>query len=321
MAMDTSVQLKHSLDMASNYHDLSGIDKLRQAAKSDDETALRAAAEQFEGIFMGMLLKSMRQASDVLADQDSPLNSQQVSFYRDMYDKQLTAELAGKDGLGLADIIVQQFGGDKQFMPASALRHDGDLRRVQADLQQAREFPSEQAVAPPLQVEKKAAFNAPHEFIQTLRPLAQDAAEQLGIDAEALLAQAAVETGWGRYMMHADEQNAHNLFGIKADKRWHGEHVTVPTLEYGEHGKQTQLAQFRKYQSFGESFADYVEFIQTQPRYADARAANGNEAYFTALQAAGYATDPNYAQKIMHVMRGDTMREALSFGAQQELGE
>lgn len=320
--MEMNTKLSNPLEMSRNVHDLSSIDKLRQAAKSGDKGALEEAAKQFEGIFVQMMLKSMRQAQDVLADKDSPFNSQQVTFYRDMHDKQLSTELATNSSLGLADIIVQQFGGSESFMPAEALRNDGNLAALQADptLRISTQAPIHvSAVTEPSlssggsQVDKKSGFASPKDFVKTLYPMAQRAAEVLNIDPKALLAQAAVETGWGQYVMHQGESSAHNLFGIKADSRWQGKAVNVSTLEYRDGTAHKEQAQFRRYDSYSESMQDYVDFMQSNPRYSEALSqTQDTHQYFNALQQAGYATDPNYAKKVLKVMDSDVFSASIN---------
>ena len=137
-----------------------------------------------------------------------------------------------------------------------------------------------------------------------LAPYAEKAAERLGVDAKALLAQAALETGWGKAVIcHPDGTSSNNLFNIKADGRWDGERVAKQTLEYRQGVAAKEMAQFRSYSSLEESFNDYADFLTGSPRYADALKQGGDSAaYVEALQEAGYATDPAYAEKIKRIM-------------------
>lgn len=294
--MIQSQHVQNQLEMSRNVHDIKGMDKLRQAAKSGDENALREAAQQFEAIFVQMMLKSMRQAQDSMEDKSNPFNSQQVKFYRDMHDQQLAVDIASNGSMGMAELIVQQFTpGENGFMPSSVLRSDGNL-----PVAPTATTSQEQHVKPV----KSAAFATPEEFIQKLLPQAKQAAEQLGIDPQALVAQAAVETGWGQFMIHDHRgQNSHNLFGIKADGRWTGDKTAIDTLEFNQGVAKKEKANFRSYTSFGESLKDYVSFVKDNPRYQEA-VNNASEPgnYFSALQKAGYATDPEYADKIMSVL-------------------
>ena len=113
-----------------NFLELNGLNNIRLDAKSgnaeEKKAALKEAAQQFEAIFMQMLLKSMRKAQEVL-ESDSPFNSESTKFYRDMHDQQLAMELSSNGSLGLSDLIVRQLGGDDKFTPNSVLRNDGDI--------------------------------------------------------------------------------------------------------------------------------------------------------------------------------------------------
>lgn len=296
--MDTKLQ------QASNYHDLSELDKLRQQSKNgQDKEALQAAAKQFESVFMKMLLSSMRQASEVL-ESDSPFNSQSSKFYRDMHDQQLSMNLAETGSLGLADLIVQQLShNDTGYTPASVLRGNGNLTQTV----DSTKSPSSFSVTP--EADKQALFESPGEFIEKLLPVAEDIAEEAGIDPMIMVAQAALETGWGSKVINKEGgESSHNLFGIKADHRWNGEKAKVQTTEYRDGVRLQSAAYFRAYDSVEDSMKDYVGFLQSDPRYSKALE-NGKDPakYFESLQSAGYATDPNYAKKVISIMSGNTL--------------
>jgi flagellar protein FlgJ len=257
----------------------------------------------------------MRKAQDVMADKDSPFNSEQVKFYRDMHDTQIASDLASNGSIGLADIIVRQLGktGDG-YMPAGALRNDGNLssinRNTISSTQRAQnEILGKQSIKT-FQSFKTAAFENAQSFIEQLYPAAQKAAEQLGIDPKALLAQAAIETGWGQHMIHnTSGENSHNLFGIKADRRWQGDRAMVDTIEFEKGVAATKKAPFRVYDSFADSMQDYVGFVKQNPRYDEA--VNQSQSplnYFSELQKAGYATDPEYANKVINVFEGEQLK-------------
>lgn len=300
------IQSQHAqsqLELSRNANDIKGLDRLRQAAQSGDKDALQEAAQQFEAIFVQMMLKSMRQAQDSMEDKSNPFNSQNVKFYRDMHDQQLAVDIASNGSMGMAELIVQQFTpGENGFTPASVIRSDGNLPEEGTRKSSTGSERTDSVTRPT----KAAAFGSPEEFIQKLLPEAQQVAKLLGIDPQALVAQAAVETGWGKYMIHDHRgQNSHNLFGIKADKSWQGDKTAIDTLEYNQGVAKKQKANFRAYTSFGESLKDYVSFVKDNPRYEQAiNSASQPDAYFTELQKAGYATDPNYADKIMSVLNG-----------------
>jgi len=311
-----SLITKSPLELSRNANDIKGLDALRRAAQSGDSKALDEAAKQFEAIFVQMMLKSMRKAQDVMADKDSPFNSEQVKFYRDMHDTQVASDLASNGSIGLAEIIVRQLGktGD-DYMPAGALRNDGNLSSINRNTitstlnaqekvlgnQPIRTFPSF----------KTAAFDDAQSFIEQLYPAAQQAAEQLGIDPKALLAQAAIETGWGQHMIHnTSGQNSHNLFGIKADRRWQGDRAMVDTVEFEQGLAATKKAPFRVYDSFADSMQDYVSFVQKNPRYEEAiKKSHSPQGYFSELQKAGYATDPEYANKVISVFESEQLKQ------------
>ena len=309
-----SMSTQNQFDMARNVHDLGSINKMREAIASGDEEVLQEAAQQFEAIFVQMMLKSMRKAQDALADENSPFNSQQVKFYRDMHDQQLAADLTAGGGLGLADIIVKQLGQkDENYVPANVIRSDGDLsslnRSTVKAVDSAQQTVLESESKGVQSAKKDMMFESPQDFVQTLRPYAEKVAEKYGMDAKAIIAQAAVETGWGKYVIHhPNGDSTHNLFGIKANKDWQGEQAIVDTLEFNGSIPQKQKAAFRSYHSLQEAVDDYGRFIATQPRYIRAveNASNPN-VYTQELQNAGYATDPNYADKIMAVYNSERL--------------
>ncbi len=306
------------LDMARNVHDLGSVNKLREAIASGDEKVLKEAAQQFEAIFVQMMFKSMRKAQEAIADENSPFNSQQVKFYQEMHDQQLAADLSSGGGLGLADLIIQQLGQqDKNFTPASVIRSDGNITSLNHPLSNKVKL-AQQTVLNSNSIGSKSSYKAPmfndqESFIEALYPHAKAASEQLGTDPKAIIAQAAVETGWGKFIIHdAKGNSSHNLFGIKANPSWEGKQTVVDTLEFEGGIAKKHKATFRAYESIKEAVHDYVNFIQSQPRYQQA-VANGadTQSYFSELQSAGYATDPNYADKIMAVLKSDVMSKFL----------
>ena len=159
---------------------------------------------------------------------------------------------------------------------------------------------------------KPMAFASPEEFVATIWPHAEKAARELGINAETLVSQAALETGWGKYTMsQADGRPSHNLFGIKADQRWDGERVSIQTTEYRDGVVQKERANFRAYDSLEAGFADYVHFLKSSSRYSGALQSQGDAGnYLQQLQQGGYATDPAYASKIQGIMQGETLQVA-----------
>ncbi|MDZ4349160.1 MAG: flagellar assembly peptidoglycan hydrolase FlgJ [Xanthomonadaceae bacterium] len=155
---------------------------------------------------------------------------------------------------------------------------------------------------------------SPEQFVASIWPHAQRAASELGVPARTLVAQAALETGWGRSLPRGDDgQAGHNLFGIKAGSRWAGRIASHGTQEF-EQGQFRQVrADFRAYASPADSFRDYVALLKSSPRYADALNSGGDGRRFAqSLQSAGYATDPRYAEKLDAIANGPTMNRALA---------
>lgn len=165
-----------------------------------------------------------------------------------------------------------------------------------------------------LQAAQKMVFSGPEDFVQKLAPYAQAAAEKLGVSVRAVLAQAALETGWGKHMpKQANGSSSHNLFGMKAGSSWNGKSADVPTLEYENGVAVHRTAAFRAYSGPTQSFADYARMLSSNPRYANALGRGDDVAGFAhALRRAGYATDPSYAAKLTHIANSDTMRDALA---------
>jgi flagellar protein FlgJ len=291
------------------FHDFSGLTALKHQAREDQAGSAEKVARQFESLFVQMMVKQMRQASFG----NGLFESKQTEFVRDMYDQQLSVHLSERRGLGMAKLLRNQLGMEEaeQVEPNRSLEAYWQNPSALARSNASAAVKSE-TVAP----EEGSSVNidSPSSFVEALWSAADQAAQELGLPTEALLAQAALETGWGgRVMQAANGQSSHNLFGIKADQRWSGDRVRQETLEFEQDVAVRRREYFRTYDSFDESFRDYVAFLKANPRYTDALQNTQDAAeYFKALQDAGYATDPNYANKILRVMRGTEMQTALS---------
>ncbi|MFA5679376.1 MAG: flagellar assembly peptidoglycan hydrolase FlgJ [Pseudomonas sp.] len=148
-------------------------------------------------------------------------------------------------------------------------------------------------------------FDSPAEFATAMLPMAQKAAARLGVDPHYLVAQAALETGWGKSIIrNGDGTSSHNLFGIKTHGQWQGDSANVLTSEYRDGVRQQERASFRSYDSFEQSFNDYVDFLHRNGRYTQAlKRTESGDVFFRELQAAGYATDPRYASKVSQIAR------------------
>ena len=161
---------------------------------------------------------------------------------------------------------------------------------------------------------KRRTFESPEAFVREMWPLAERAAKMIGGSPRAILAQAALETGWGKHIAATSSgENSHNLFGIKATKAWTGERVVHSTLEFKGGAMRMAREPFRVYESFEQSFTDYAKLLANSGRYREAvNSAADPSAFFSALQSAGYATDPNYAKKLSAIAEGDVMRNAIA---------
>jgi flagellar protein FlgJ len=282
------------------FTDFQGLAELRLDARTDARSpeTLRKVASQFEALFTQMMLKSARAAK--LGD--GLFESSEQDTYLDMFDAQIALKLAQGKGIGLAELLVQQLG-----------RSAGNTGAPAADTagQNAPLAPIPSRTAAP--ADSPAGGQTATHFVRTLWPHAERAAQELGTDPRALVAQAALETGWGRSTIrHPDGRNSFNVFGIKATPDWQGGRVSVPTLEYENGVAVRQRAEFRAYGSYAEAFADYANLIKNESRYREALAARDPAAFARALQRAGYATDPAYAHKIGNVLKGAPLNQAVA---------
>ncbi|VTU26685.1 Peptidoglycan hydrolase FlgJ [Variovorax sp. PBS-H4] len=302
--------------------DVQGVDALRRTVRSSPEEGLKQVSRQFEALFMNMVLKSMRQA----VPQSGLLDSQNEKLYLSMFDQQLTQNLSGR-GVGLAEAMLAQLSrslpsavpegdGDpagmslappgglaikpqagiplgSSPMPATmpAARRSADLSLYQSNVERAP------ATVDSLQGKVDA-------FVDRMGAPAQAASEASGVPAPLILAQAALESGWGKREIRADDgTQSYNLFGIKADRGWKGPTVETTTTEYVDGEPQKVRAKFRAYGSYEEAFTDYAKFITRNPRYANVLATDDPAAAAHGLQKAGYATDPQYGQKLVRIMQ------------------
>lgn len=322
------------------YTDFKGLAKLKNQAKKESPEAVKEVAKQFESIFLNNILKNMREAK--LAE--GALDNEQTKFFNEMYDHQLAMHLSGNPGVGLADLIVKQLSPpDKDKMekkdaedylnrsagvsppdssvyqkspvratPASAAVTDaGEAGPIGEPAIMARENSRPQSGVNTTKAAHSMSIKSADEFVRRLHPYAERAARELGVEPKVILAQAALESGWGRSMLKtADGENTFNLFNIKAGKSWQGKQAKVTTLEFDQGVAKKVQAGFRAYGSFEESFRDYVALIKNNPRYQSALKNAGNaEQYMHELQRAGYASDPKYANKVMSIYQGNTMTD------------
>lgn len=297
---------------ASTYTDFQALTALRSEAQGQSPEAIKKVAKQFESLFVQMMLKSMR---DTMPE-EGLFNSKQQRMYQDMYDKQISLNISNGRGVGLAAVIERQLGGQpeeqlSQKQMSDYIKHPTMTRKIAAQLS-AIDHPYTERRH--LNSETKKLWDDPENFIQDIWPHAKKAADELGVDPEVLMAQSALETGWGKKTRQFENgENSFSLFGIKADPGWQGKAITVSTLEFKQGMMQREKAQFRAYESVAEAFNDYVDFIQSNPRYQQALEKGYSPSdYARELQQAGYATDPDYARKIDRVRNSELLKTRVS---------
>ncbi len=303
--------------------DLGKLANLKREVKADPggTEKQKQVATQFEGLFLQMMLKRMREATP----KEGLFDSQQTQMLQSMADEQLALHLA-TPGIGLSQALLAQMQkgasgdvSDAALASAKQGMNTGDLdfrsggsREVSALLGVLRNNrASDRALA--------AAEGAPDHvvgFVSKMSRAANVAAQQSGVPARLILGQAALESGWGqREIKHEDGRTSFNLFGIKAGGSWKGRVVNVLTTEY-EGGVAKKVTQpFRAYASYEESFSDYARLISSNPRYESVAQARNEIEAARRIQDAGYATDPNYAQKLIGIMsqlRGNAARSEIS---------
>lgn len=290
-----------------SYTDLNSLQNIRKNALKDQDLALRQVAQQFESMFIQMMLKSMRSANEVFG-QDNPLNSSEMKHHQDMYDKQLSLSLSSSNNVGLADAFYRQM--QKNYVPNSEnSKVNVTDKNPLSDKSNISTYQSTNIPQRIIDASVLENLKTPQDFVDAITPYAKKAAEVLGVDHKVLIAQAALETGWGEHIVRDENGNqSFNLFNIKADRRWQGASINVPTLEYVNGIAQRENANFRRYASIEDSFSDYQKFLE-QPRYQKALAVTDDANLFIKeLHSAGYATDPKYSEKISRLLNSEYIR-------------
>jgi flagellar protein FlgJ len=264
--------------------DSQSLGALKLEAGKNSKSAIKETAKQFESLFMRELIKSMREATMKSGMLDSPGGD----LGTDLLDQQFAVQMSGKAG-GLSDLIEQQLTRQMGTPPAGASQTS----------KSAAVSPSS---APSSAISKttRAPSESQASFVNQHSAAANEAERASGLPAGFMLGQAGHETGWGKHeIKHKGGASSHNLFGIKAGASWTGKVAEVTTTEYVNGVPQKQVARFRAYDSYADSFKDYARMISESPRYAKAREQTGSaHAFASGLQKAGYATDPDYAAKL-----------------------
>jgi flagellar protein FlgJ len=253
----------NATDITPSIFDQSALANIKRQVRSNDPAALKAAAQQFEAMFLQMVLKSMRDATP----KEGLFDNDQTRLYEALLDQQMSQVLAARGGTGLAKIIESQLS-----------RH----------------------ASPPTEAGADATVGG---FIEKMMPHAAEASRTSGIPARYIVGQAALETGWGQSEPRgADGQPSHNLFGIKAGSNWNGPTVEATTTEYVDGVARKRTERFRAYGSYAEAFKDYANLLTGNPRYAEAIGSSDAAGFARGLARGGYATDPAYAEKLTRII-------------------
>jgi flagellar protein FlgJ len=305
---------------ANTYTDPNGLAALKKDPSSPQ--AIKAVAQQVDALFMQMMLKSMRDASAAVGESDS----NEMGMYQDMFDKQIALTMSQHQGLGLGSLLTRQLaaqaGADTKapgaLPPAQQAPAASAAPRTLAAPPAGNASPTNPAVpigsrlpagtAPPTMTQSVT------DFIDQVLPTIRAAAHTLGINPLGMLAQAALETGWGKRMArNADGSPSMNLFGIKADESWTGARAMASTVEYSGGVATLRHTAFRAYGSVEESVKDFANLLKTSPRYRQALSAGVDaHGYVESMGRSGYATDPHYENKLNEILNGGTLRAALN---------
>jgi flagellar protein FlgJ len=298
--------------------DVQGFDAMRAQANAAPQQGLKAAAKQFDAVFMQMMLKSMREATP----SDGPFDSHDSATFTSMLDQQLAQNMGAK-GIGVADMMLKQLmrnagatasadgtgasgdssanAGNMAAMNAMAKAYANAAGSSKASLSGSG-YSADSALTPPARGVGSGKVAA---FVDRLAAPAQAASSATGIPARFIIGQAALESGWGkREIKNNDGSSTHNVFGIKATSDWTGKTASAVTTEYVNGKPQKVVEKFRAYDSYEDALTDYASVLKSNPRYAPVVEASRDAVGFAhGMQKAGYATDPQYAKKLISIMR------------------
>jgi flagellar protein FlgJ len=294
--------------------DFQSLHELKVAATKDPKEALPQVAKQFEGIFLRTMLKTMRMGSHFI-DEKNPFRGRNAETFQEMLDGQYVDKITSStSGLGLADVLTQQLGGkvqkSKNMLEIGQIPSKYTIPKI--DVPQINAVNAKEVVLTD-KASESTSSKMIDDFISSIWAKAKQAAESMGLDPKILIAQAALETGWGQFIAKdVDGSSSNNLFNIKSGNNTKHDSVQIKTTEYIADTPIKMSASFRKYSSVEESFNDYISLIQNSDRYQNALAnARSPERYVNELSKAGYATDPNYGSKILSIYHGEELNQAM----------
>lgn len=281
--------------------DFQHLNELRVEANHDAKKALPEVAKQFEGIFLQSMLKTMRMGQHFL-DESSPFSGKNQATFQEMLDGQYVNTLSESKGVGLAAMLAKQ-------LENSVGNQDKPIKNTSSPTFGI-------ASQSPVTINADQEHSSPNtidDFVKSIWPKARQAASMMGLDPKILIAQAALETGWGKHIAKdADGSSSNNLFNIKSTPNSEFDSVKIKTTEYIADTPLKMSASFRKYPSVEQSFNDYVSLIKGSERYQGALANAGDpELYVNELHKAGYATDPQYGTKILSIYHGEELNQAI----------
>jgi peptidoglycan hydrolase FlgJ len=299
--------------------DMKSAQDLRSKLKQDPQGGIKEAAKQFEGMFMQMVMKSMRDATP----SDGIFNSDATRFYTTVLDQQMAQQMGSSGQLGFARQIEAQLSrmmAPSASGPVPSSAEVAGLRSytrqpvlpsgaVQGAERIAGSAAETQQVLP---VATGPVSQGARDFVNRVWPNAAEASAATGVPAHFLVAHAALESGWGKSeIRRPDGSTSYNLFGIKAGRSWQGASVEATTTEYVNGVAQQSKEKFRAYGSYAEAFRDYANLLASNPRFSGVLGQQDGTAFARSLQQAGYATDPMYADKLSRIISGNTLRQAL----------
>ena len=300
--------------------DIKATADLRAKIKQDPQAGLKEAAQQFEGMLLQMMLKSMRDATP----QDGLMDSDQTRFFTSIMDQQLAQNLSAQGKLGFAKLIEQQLGRnlasgttDASFSSLDVLQQAMLARQTASSAASLPTGAERIRSAPAVRSESTESATAgvsggASEFVSRIWPHAVEAANALGVPAQFLVAHSALESAWGKSEIRtAAGVPSYNLFGVKAGRNWQGPSVEVQTTEYVNGVAQSSREKFRVYGSYEESFRDYASLLKNNSRFSGVLGQQDGTQFARSLQQSGYATDPMYADKLSRIINGSTLRQAL----------
>lgn len=298
------------------YTDVQGLEQLRYQAKSDANTAKKEVTKQFEAILLQMVMRSMRDATKAMSS--DLLSNDQMDMYQDIFDKQLSIMMS-TNGVGFAEMVEKNIDGQKFAMhdaPKSMNKNTTAPVNHEQYAYSASPIKNEiihKNTIQPVE-ESQMHFETQEDFVKNLLPAAKVAANLIGGDPEIILAQAALETNWGKNIIpQGKDKSSYNLFNIKAGGNWDKQVANKDTLEQKNGIVVKEKASFRSYHSAMDSFVDYANFIKQNDRYNEAvNNAQDPHKYVRSLQKAGYATDNEYADKIMQIYSSPNFKNLVA---------